>query len=386
MALRVNTAFDSGVLGDIVELTDDRVVATIYREWDQDHRCTQATWFHARVDGCRGPLTIELRGLGDIYEGRPSRGIVQADVPAQSDDGVTWRREPCHTVDADAATLTIRLVPRGESIWLANLEPYVQANLDRLAADLAATGLVSFGVAGESLGGRPIPIWTVGADSAPRAVWLMARQHAWETHTSFCLEGFARWLVSDAGAGLRGRCQVTLLPWMDPDGVVRGASRFNAQGWDLNRHWDTTDPDDPEQARQRPEIAAGKRALRAAGRPLDLFLNLHDTQRDIFVPAPACESAPVLRAVWAHLASGRFSGGYRPGDLGGPGVVQTAMHAELGCPSALIELGTVALPTYRRPVTAADRVAFGAELGRAIEAAVGNTATAPTVRTGQMSR
>ena len=74
--------------------------------------------------------------------------------------------------------------------------------------------------------------------SPPPTVWLMCRQHAWETGTSFVGEGAIRYLLSDEAAPLRKSLVFKILPMMDPDGCARGGVRFNRNGYDLNRNWD----------------------------------------------------------------------------------------------------------------------------------------------------
>ncbi|MBI2300437.1 MAG: hypothetical protein HYU66_16100 [Armatimonadetes bacterium] len=371
MSLRIDTAFDGGNLGTVREVTAGRVVAAIHRDHDELDHCSQATWYYARFDGCKArPFEVVLTDLGGVYNGRPGHSIDERDAARVSDDGVHWRTV-YPVFDRDACTWTIPVDPVGDSVWVAHLEPCVDADLRRLHAELAP----AFRTAslGPTVEGRPLPFWTLGDDSAPHAVWLMARQHAWETHTNWCLEGALRWLASPAAEALRRRCVFKILPLMDPDGVVHGKTRFNTHGYDLNRHWNATDPADPDLRRLRPEICAAKGAVTdwlAVGRPIDLFINLHDTQLD-YLDAPAGCDGPLLLGFHKHLCAAGFSGPYRRGDGGHPGVIQTAMWEELGVVGCLIELGTACLPTYGRHPTSTDRVRFGADLARALDQLIG---------------
>jgi hypothetical protein len=64
---------------------------------------------------------------------------------------------------------------------------------------------------------------------------------------------------------------------LNPDGVVRGNTRFNARGVDLNRHWHGDDPLSSNAA-AAPEITRLKQAIRdwRSIRRLDLWINLHN--------------------------------------------------------------------------------------------------------------
>lgn len=56
--------------------------------------------------------------------------------------------------------------------------------------------------------------------------------------------------------------------------------RFNANGYDVNRHWDEVDLRRPEYLRAMPEIWYTKKAIvdAARARPIDLLVNLHNTE------------------------------------------------------------------------------------------------------------
>ena len=71
--------------------------------------------------------------------------------------------------------------------------------------------------------------------------------------------------------------------------------RFNANGYDLNRNWDTVDP------RRMPEIAAQRKAILDwvdSGRRIDFFLTLHNTESEDYVAGPL--SAEV-QGFWGSL-------------------------------------------------------------------------------------
>jgi hypothetical protein len=373
MAITVDTNFPTGVLGTIEDRRADRVQARLYRERAADGVNTQATWFHARLTGVEQPSELVLTGLHDVYNGQPgAHSIDERDKPVLSLDGRTWQRVSAARFDRAAETLTIPL-PVADELWVAMLEPYGPAELATLEQAVRECAWASTTSVGATVEGRPLPCWTIGDPGAPRAVWLMARQHAWETHTSWCLEGAVRWLLGPGGQALASRCVCCVLPMMDPDGVERGATRVNRHGFDLNRHWQATDPDDAEHRRLRPEVCAAKAATRdwlAHGRPVDVHLNLHDTQRDVMEAPRAVVDAPVLRGLHERMVASGYSGPLRAGG-GGQDSVEHGLHAEFGLVAALIELGTAEVPTMGGSPSAAQRAAFGADLARALAELLG---------------
>ncbi len=142
-------------------------------------------------------------------------------------------------------------------------------------------------VIGKSAQGRDLHLVTVtavdGDDRERPVVWLQARQHAWESGTSFVMEGALRFLTSDdpSARALRRRAVFVFTPMVDPDGCATGQVRFNANGYDVNRHWDEVDLRNKAFLARMPEIWYVKKAIVgrvASGRPIDLLVNLHNTE------------------------------------------------------------------------------------------------------------
>src|SRR5262249_2554070 len=156
---------------------------------------------------------------------------------------------------------TVHLPAASNSVWIAHATPYPLTRLQRLLDESAHSPYVRLEVIGHSLEGRELQLVTV-TDSAVSAlnkkcIWLITRQHAWETGTSYVLEGALRFLLSDQeqARDLRKRVIFRLIPTMDPDGLVHGHVRFNSLGYDLNRHWSEVDPRQ-ETVRFMPEISS----------------------------------------------------------------------------------------------------------------------------------
>jgi CubicO group peptidase (beta-lactamase class C family) len=119
---------------------------------------------------------------------------------------------------------------------------------------------------------RPVIGIRLGSETASGAIWVQARQHAWESGGSWVGDGLLRWIASDdpAAVALRDTHEIYFIPIMDVDNVTLGAGGKEAIPRDHNRDWADTPV--------YPEVAAAQQHLRAladSGR-LRVFLDLHN--------------------------------------------------------------------------------------------------------------
>ncbi len=273
----IHTDFEGGSLGRIEKVSGTHFRLAVKGEADQQHRNRQANWYYFRVEGAgKAALTIDMVDLPGEYNFQPNRGAVTADTPPViSYDQRTWKHVENFTYDAAEPKLTLRVTPQSQRFWIAHVPPYTSVELNRLRADVTHDPNLHEQVIGKTLGGRDLLLWTIGSDrdTATPAVWLMFRQHSWETGSSWTGEGAVRALLKDAA--LRSHLVWKIMPLCDPDGVARGGVRFNAGGFDLNRNWDVDDP------AAMPEITAQRNAVRAwmqSGHTIALFFSLHNTE------------------------------------------------------------------------------------------------------------
>ena len=124
--------------------------------------------------------------------------------------------------------------------------------------------------------GRPVPALVVrqknGEESQRQGIWIQARQHAWESGSSWVCKGFVEWLISDdpQAEALRKQAEITIVPVMDIDNVAIGAGGKNQSPQDHNRDWS----DEPHW--NSVKVAQKRiREMDVAGR-FDLFVDLHN--------------------------------------------------------------------------------------------------------------
>jgi len=266
--LKVVTNFPGGS-ADIVSIDQ---AARLIRLRPADHpgrgwRC----WWYFRVTGLVPGETLSFEMTADGF-GLPDHAAVSA-------DDRTWRQTEAGS--RAKGSVTYRHKAEAAEMFFAWGPPYLPRDADDLIrrAEKACPQARGFELC-RTLEDRPVAALRVAPPPAqpdapsapPPAIWVQARQHAWESGGSWVGQGFAEWLISDdpRAAALRARAEVIFIPIMDVDNVVRGAGGKNESPQDHNRDWS----DHPHW----PSVLAAQRAIRDladAGR-MALFLDLHN--------------------------------------------------------------------------------------------------------------
>lgn len=207
-------------------------------------------------------------------------------------------------------------------------------------------------------------------ESGKKVIWLMARQHSWETFTSWVLEGALRRLLSDDEESRRLRKEAIwkILPVADPDGLAHGGVRFNRNGFDLNRNWDVNDSE------KMPEITAQREAILAwvdAGNSFDLFFSMHNTETAEYLEGPpdgfrdlAVKLFSLLQARAGFSSSRPLSFAAITTTEGKPGRINVVqgLGRDRKLPAFLTEQRVSAQPGGGRLLDVRDRLEYGGKL------------------------
>ena len=381
-AITISSRFEGGSTGPVEQTAPHHFRVAVAGEADQDKRNRQASWYYFQIDGAKGrALTIELTNLVGEYNYKSGTHAVTKNTrPVWSEDNRTWRH--FETVEWDDAKkeLRLRLTPRTNRLWIAHAPPYTTVHLQALLGHVRQHKGVRVESIGQTVGGREIPLISINEGATPKPViWLMARQHSWETGTSWMTDAGLRWLLSSDAQAKRLREGVIwkIFPMADPDGCARGGVRYNANGYDLNRNWDKID------AQRMPEIAAQRKAMLAwldSGRQINLFLTLHNQENHDHVEGPMTLGGVTFgllghalynglkqqTSFWSKLDGPRdMAASTTPGQQGRMNVVQ-GLFAERKVPAFLLETSVEAVETLHRPRTVEDWRAFGRGLFRVL--------------------
>ena len=288
--ISISAAFDSGNIAVRSCTGPDDIELAIVK----DHLSEFYQWFHFRLSGAKGqPCTLRLVDMaGAAYPGGwPGYRAVT------SGDRENWTRAD---TDYDAAvgngTLTIRLTPAHDSVWIAYFAPYSMERHHDLVARIAAMPGVSADVLGHSLDGQPIDRLRLG--SGPLQLWLYARQHPGESMAEWWVEGALERLIDPSdpiARTLRAAATFHIIPNMNPDGSRRGHLRTNAAGVNLNREWAAPT------AERSPEVLHVLAAMTASG--VDFAFDVHGDEAIPHVFIAGFEGIPsITEAQLALLA------------------------------------------------------------------------------------
>ncbi|MGF1573556.1 MAG: M14-type cytosolic carboxypeptidase [Sumerlaeia bacterium] len=248
-------------------------------EFEDDSNSTDRQWFYFEVKGANeSTLTFDLIET----EKTNVPGHWRSAVPVYSNDaGATWQRIATQP-QMEGTTYRFTHEFTSDTVRLAFHDPYP---LSRINSQIAQWQQSPWCTASERIGestqGRPLTHLTITDTTVPAAekvgVWVIARQHAAEVTGSFVLEGMMEFLLSNDSTAqlIRRNATINVIPVVNPDGVVMGNYRDNAQGVNLNRVWNGT-----ASMIESPEVVWAKRAIKQwvdAGNNYTYFFDLHST-------------------------------------------------------------------------------------------------------------
>ena len=384
-----NTNFEGGSLGRVEKLGPATFRCWVEGQHDERGRNRQASWYYFRLDHVAGrDLTLTMTDFVGEYNDTPGAVPMGPDiVPVFSEDGRTWKHFPRESAVWDSAKkeLTLRLRPAADTVWIAHIPPYTPSDLAKLLADVRRQPHAVVEVIGRTARGNDLQMVTVTDPDVPdegkRSVWLMARQHAWEAGTSYVMEGALRFVTSDEPEAreLRRRVVFRFTPMVDVDGCLAGKVRFNANGYDVNRHWDEVDLRRRENLERMPEIGYAKKAIVAAaragkgGRGIDLLLNLHNTETAEYMETHTQDEAAqkIMGRLFDLLVERTsFDPSRKLAMSREPTSTTNSLAREYGIPVALMEQRIATGKKLGHAPTVEDRLKFGRDLIAAMAEAV----------------
>ena len=264
--VEVNSDFPGGSV--VVDELDEEARTLRFRPMNYKNK-GWACWWQFKVSGLKpGEVwKLSLHGSGFAV---PKRASI-------SSDGKTWKHSAPGKRSGKFHVYEIE-VPT-ETTWFAWGPTFVLADAKRLVENTATAkvGAKAY-VLCKSQEGHEVPAlsWEPKGNDTHPALWIQARQHAWEVGSSWVCQGLVEWLASDdeAAKKLRQTARIHVVPIMDLDNVERGAGGKNQIPHDHNRDWS----DQP----RYPEVAAAQNWIKRLNKESSfaLFLDLHNPGPD----------------------------------------------------------------------------------------------------------
>ncbi|MEY3176380.1 MAG: hypothetical protein RLZZ436_4294 [Planctomycetota bacterium] len=282
-SLVVMSDFEGASVGNVII---DQAARIISFEPGGDPKRGWPCWWYFRIDGITSgeTLTLRLRSSDPALQPNSTLAAIVREAAAFSKplqatysfNGSSWLHTDKGLQEGGAITWKVR--SESSSLYVAWGPPYTPADAEKFVREMARRH--SAAAAAEELcrseHDRAVPMLRVleGARPAEQrfGIWCQARQHAWESGSSWVAQGFAEWVLRDdpEAAWLRQHAEIFIVPIMDVDNVATGNGGKNAIPHDHNRDWSA-------QPVWKETLAAQRRVsdLIAEGR-MDVFLDLHN--------------------------------------------------------------------------------------------------------------
>ena len=343
-----------------------RVMGSMVYDHERFSRNRAVNHFHFKVEAATGTeVTIILKNFDNIWNNTAASSLSKRTPFVVSFDNKTWETRPGELLPGNR--LQIKFKMNAGSAYVASLEPYRISDLDKFLSKIRKNKLVNISVIGKTSEGRSLEIIRIGNENAPKRLFLRARAHAFESGGNWTVEGLVQKLLGndeDVKGFLKRYC-VYILPMANKDGVARGKTRFNANGYDLNRKWDK--PADSLIAPQNYYLEQWLHRMVKANKRPDLALDLHnDPGGNLHVSRPDGD----ITAYLANMAKLEMllrkytwftEGSTRPG-FRNPGTLGEGFMERFGVHAAVYELNYEWVEGLKKAPLAADWISLGSKL------------------------
>ena len=336
----INTAFENASQLDW-EIDSDGVVnlSLIYdHEWSSPNRAANHWFFQIQADP-GSDLTLILKNFDNMWNGQKAYPVSVKTKSLISEDGINWNATPTEFIAGNRLKFQVHM--KSDKLYVASVEPYTLSDLEKLKKEISQNPLIEITTIGKTVEGRPLEIIRVGHPNAPHRVFIRARAHAWEPGGNWVVQGLIRSLLQkDAMSYLNKYC-VYIMPMANKDAVVRGRSRFNILGKDLNRNWDQAA--DSNYAPENFALEHWLENMIRKGKKPDLAIDLHnDNYGNLHISRPNVNLTKYLenmkRLETLLYKYTWFTEGATGGDFRNPGTFGEGLLERYGIDACIYEL------------------------------------------------
>jgi len=195
----------------------------------------------------------------------------------------------------------IDFLPSNQKEYVASQELITDFWYDEWYNELESSGRVKREIIGFSVLRNPIPMFFAEKNTNNPYILILGRQHPPEVTGAFAMKGFINQLltVNSLTDSFLDRYNILFVPLMNPDGVMNGFWRYNANKKDLNRDWGNfTQPETD---------AVYKKLTKLSNKKLVLFIDFHSTFKNIFYISDVLEDSSMKHFLRDWLGDSRDS-------------------------------------------------------------------------------
>ncbi len=204
----------------------------VFRPSLEDSTNTTRCWFYFGITDFDTSQVLTLQNFYSIEVAAPNN-------PVYSYDQKHWFRLSTDTIVNHKKIYKNKFT--ADTVFFAAGYPYTYSHILQLVDSLSENPLIDTFTLTYSENGHRVPMFTIADKnfSQKNMIWIIGRQHAFETTLNYALEGMIDFFLSDdkVAEKLRRNTIIYIVPMMDVDNVIKGASGRMQQPIDFNRDW-----------------------------------------------------------------------------------------------------------------------------------------------------
>ena len=223
--------------------------------------------------------------------------------PKLSKDKKKWTKidEIFISKKEDGKIVIIDFLPSNQKEYLASQELITDFWYDEWYNELESSGRVKREIIGFSVLRNPIHMFFAEKNTNNPYILVLGRQHPPEVTGALAMKSFINELLTEnfLTDSFLDRYNILFVPLMNPDGVMNGFWRYNANKKDLNRDWGNfTQPETD---------AVYKKLTKLSNKKLVLFIDFHSTFKNIFYISDVLEDSSMKHFLRDWLGDSRDS-------------------------------------------------------------------------------
>lgn len=363
----INTGFENASPMNWEIDSAGRVIGAMVYDHERFSPNRAVNHYHFRVEAAVGTeVTVILQNFDNIWNGRLGSDLSEKSRYVVSFDNKKWESRPVTLLPGRRVFIKFKM--EAPYAYIASVEPYRISDLDKMLASVRQSKNAGVTNIGKTSEGRSLEIVRIGNEHAPKRLFLRARAHAFEAGGNWTVEGLVQKLLGndeDARRYLKTYC-VYILPMANKDGVARGKTRFNANGYDLNRKWDK--PADSLVAPENYYLEQWLHRMIKANKKPDLALDIHnDAGGNLHVSRPDGDISAYLSDMEKLETLLRkhtwFTEGSTKPSFRNPGTLGEGLMERFGIHAAVYELNYEWIAGLKKAPLAEDWISLGKNLG-----------------------